>query len=225
VVVACPRAFGSCLPARRKPAPKPGTRCVLASAIGGELPSPGENLAFARPWPARVVGRRPLLGEIRRNLAGYAGQAHNPPRALRRESPVRRGVGDRLGYVASRVSLDPSRLPVARASTRFVRRGATLALAGPGPRGAWPGAAADRLHHARDRSRGRPNAALVWPRPWSASSSRRGGRLYSVSKKEKVPKEKKERPHELLRSSTPRRARIRRAVAQVRDRLGDELFD
>ncbi|HEY1377426.1 MAG TPA: pilus assembly protein PilM, partial [Gemmataceae bacterium] len=89
LVAVAPRAFGviACLQRLATPAPEPGTAFAVLSVgeKGGEFAvARGEALAFARPvsGPA-LASDAALLGEIRRNLAVYAGQApQHPVRAL-----------------------------------------------------------------------------------------------------------------------------------------------
>lgn len=101
---ATPRAFGTvaCLLRTANPAPEPGTAFAVLTvgAKGGEFAvARGENLAFARPvaGPA-LASDAALLGEVRRNLAVYAGQASlYPVRALYvAEAGGTLGVADRL---------------------------------------------------------------------------------------------------------------------------------
>jgi Tfp pilus assembly PilM family ATPase len=105
LVGAAPRAFGviACLRRTANPAPQPGTAFAVLSVgeKGGEFAvARGEALAFARPLggPA-LTSDAALLGEIRRNLAVYAGQAPQyPVRALyvaEAEGPSL-GIADRL---------------------------------------------------------------------------------------------------------------------------------
>jgi hypothetical protein len=89
VVAASPRAFGAiaCLLKTAEPAPEAGTAfaVVTAGEKGGEFAvARGEALAFARPIAGPALSSdAALLGEIRRNLAVYAGQApQHPVRAL-----------------------------------------------------------------------------------------------------------------------------------------------
>jgi Tfp pilus assembly protein PilN len=105
VVAAAPRAFGviACLRRTANPAPDPGTAFAVLSVgeKGGEFAvARGDFLAFARPLAGPALASdAALLGEIRRNLAVYAGQApQHPVRALyvaEGESPAI-SVGDRL---------------------------------------------------------------------------------------------------------------------------------
>jgi hypothetical protein len=89
LVAAAPRAFGviACLRRTANPAPDPGTAFAALSVgdKGGEFAvARGESLAFARPVAGPALNSdAALLGEIRRNLAVYAGQApQHPVRAL-----------------------------------------------------------------------------------------------------------------------------------------------
>lgn len=104
LAAATPRAFGTvaCLLRTANPAPEPGTAFAVLTvgAKGGEFAvARGENLAFARPvaGPA-LASDTALLGEVRRNLAVYAGQSsQNPVRALYvAEAGGTLGVADRL---------------------------------------------------------------------------------------------------------------------------------
>ena len=100
-----PRAFGviACLRRTATPAPEPGTAFAVLTVgqKGGEFAvARGEHLAFARALSGPALASdTALLGEIRRNLAVYAGQAsQHPVRALyvaEAEGPAL-GVGDRL---------------------------------------------------------------------------------------------------------------------------------
>jgi Tfp pilus assembly PilM family ATPase len=100
-----PRAFGilACLRRTANPAPEPGTAfaALAVGEKGGEFAvARGDYLAFARPLagPA-LTSDAALLGEIRRNLAVYAGQApQHPVRALyvAESAGPALGVGDRL---------------------------------------------------------------------------------------------------------------------------------
>jgi hypothetical protein len=105
LVALAPRAFGAiaCLRRSAEPAPDPGTAFAVLTVgeKGGEFAvARGDALAFARPLAGPALASDPaLLGEIRRNLAVYAGQApQHPVRALYvaegNGSTV--GVGDRL---------------------------------------------------------------------------------------------------------------------------------
>ncbi len=105
LVAVAPRAFGiiACLRRVADPAPEPGTAfaALTVGEKGGEFAvARGEALAFARPLagPA-LTSDAALLGEIRRNLAVYAGQApQHPVRALYVAEGNGRalGVNDRL---------------------------------------------------------------------------------------------------------------------------------
>lgn len=104
LAAATPRAFGTvaCLLRTANPAPEPGTAFAVLTVgpKGGEFAvARGENLAFARPvaGPA-LASDAALLGEVRRNLAVYAGQASQyPVRALYvAEAGGTLGVADRL---------------------------------------------------------------------------------------------------------------------------------
>src|SRR5205807_561704 len=89
LVGAAPRAFGviACLRRSANPATEPGTAFAVLTVgdKGGEFAvARGEALAFARPLAGPALASdAALLGEIRRNLAVYAGQApQHPVRAL-----------------------------------------------------------------------------------------------------------------------------------------------
>ena len=105
VVAAAPRAFGviACLQRTANPAPDPGTAFAVLTAgeKGGEFAvARGDFLAFARPLAGTALASdAALLGEIRRNLAVYAGQApQHPIRALyvAEGDSGTLGIGDRL---------------------------------------------------------------------------------------------------------------------------------
>jgi hypothetical protein len=100
-----PRAFGviACLKRTANPAPEPGTAFAILTVgeKGGEFAvARGDYLAFARPLAGPALASdAALLGEIRRNLAVYAGQApQHPVRALyvAEGNGQTLGVGDRL---------------------------------------------------------------------------------------------------------------------------------
>jgi hypothetical protein len=105
LVGAAPRAFGviACLQRTANPTPDSGTAFAVLTVgdKGGEFAvARGDFLAFARPLAGPALASdAALLGEIRRNLAVYAGQApQHPVRALyvaEGESGTL-GVGDRL---------------------------------------------------------------------------------------------------------------------------------
>lgn len=105
MVAAAPRAFGviACLRRTANPAPDPGTAFAVLTVgeKGGEFAvARGDFLAFARPLASPALASdAALFGEIRRNLAVYAGQApQHPVRALyvaEGDSPAI-SVGDRL---------------------------------------------------------------------------------------------------------------------------------
>jgi hypothetical protein len=105
LVAAAPRAFGviSCLRRAANPAPEPGTAfaALTVGEKGGEfIVARGDYLAFARSVAGQALASdSALLGEIRRNLAVYAGQAaQHPVRALyvAEGDGASLGVGDRL---------------------------------------------------------------------------------------------------------------------------------
>jgi hypothetical protein len=100
-----PRAFGTiaCLRRTASPAPEPGTAFAVLTVgeKGGEfVVARGDALAFARTLAGPALASdAALLGEIRRNLAVYAGQApQHPVRALyiAEAAGPSLGVGDRL---------------------------------------------------------------------------------------------------------------------------------
>jgi hypothetical protein len=145
-----PRAFGviACLRRAASPEPEPGTAfaALTVGERGGEfLVARGDNLAFARALSGPALASdTALLGEIRRNLAVYAGQAsQHPVRALyvAEDSGPALGVGDRLR--------DTLAIPVHRFDP--------LGGLGP-PAGAAPGsfAGAAGLLHLQGRGRGLP---------------------------------------------------------------------
>jgi Tfp pilus assembly PilM family ATPase len=105
VVGVAPRAFGviACLQRVANPAPDPGTAFAVLTVgeKGGEFAvARGDFLAFARPLAGPALASdAALLGEIRRNLAVYAGQSpQHPVRALyvAEGNGQSLGVGDRL---------------------------------------------------------------------------------------------------------------------------------
>jgi Tfp pilus assembly PilM family ATPase len=105
LVAVAPRAFGTiaCLRRTGNPAPEPGTAFAVLTTgeNGGEfVVARGDALAFARPLAkAALASDAALLGEIRRNLAVYAGQApQHPVRALyvAEVAGPSLGLGDRL---------------------------------------------------------------------------------------------------------------------------------
>jgi hypothetical protein len=99
-----PRAFGviACLRRTASPAPEPGTAFAVLTVgeKGGEFAvARGESLVLVRPLAGPALASdAALLGEIKRNLAVYAGQApQHPVRALYvAEAGGTLGVGDRL---------------------------------------------------------------------------------------------------------------------------------
>jgi hypothetical protein len=144
-----PRAFGAvaCLRRTANPAPEPGTAfaALTVGEKGGEFAvARGEQLIFARPLAGPALASdTALLGEIKRNLAVYAGQApQHPVRALYvAEATGTLGVGDRLR--------DTLAIPV----FRFDPLAGLEAPAGAAP-GSFAGAAG--LLHLRGRGRELP---------------------------------------------------------------------
>ncbi len=104
LVAVTPRAYGAiaCLRRTAEPAPEPDTAFAVLTvgARGGEfVVARGDQLAFARALSGPALASdAALLGEIRRNLAVYAGQSpQHPVRALYvAEAGDTLGVGDRL---------------------------------------------------------------------------------------------------------------------------------
>jgi Tfp pilus assembly PilM family ATPase len=141
-----PRAFGAIVALRRtaQPAPEPGTAFAVlcVGEKGGEfVVARGEQIALVRQLSAAArTTDAALMGEIRRNLAVYAGQAgQQPVRALY----VAEATGPTMG-VADRLR-DTLAVPVYAFDPL-----SGLADVPPGPRGGFVGPAG--LMHLKARA-------------------------------------------------------------------------